>query len=131
MISFTAATAAHSSLTVHRTGTYVVWEWAGTFGQERQAFLPLPVSQSLTFTDKNFESQKKCECGGLAKVTQLVVVTTMAFCSLEFHFRVPSSHVLQELWGGWMRVRRLLEAGSIALGFRSHSNAAIFWGWPG
>lgn len=69
--------------------------------------------------------------GELAKVTQLVVVTRMAFCSLEFHFRVPSFHVLQELWGGWIRVRRLLEVGNIALGFRSHSNSAIFWVWPG
>lgn len=67
LISFTAATAIHSSLTVHRTGTYVTWEWAGTFEQERQAFLPLHLFQSLTFTDKNFESQKKCECGGASQ----------------------------------------------------------------
>lgn len=131
LISFTAATAAHSSLTVHRTGTYVTWEWAGTFGQERQAFLPLHLSQSLTFTEKTLRLKTSVSVGALAKGTQLVMVTGMAVCSPQFHFRVPSFHVLQEMWGAWIRVRRLLEVGSIGLRFGSHSSSAIFWVWPG
>lgn len=43
-----------------------VWCWSGPEHLDKRGklFLPLHLSKSFTFTDKNLEAQKKCECGG-------------------------------------------------------------------
>lgn len=69
------------------------------------AFLSDTLSKSLTLTDKNFESKKRCGWEELPKVTRLAAEIGMAFSSLDSHFSVPSILGTQEDAGrmdGWL-----------------------------